>query len=106
MEQGVAGVVDVSKLSRSRSGRYEFICAESQLHGDQIHGYIDKIEDTCEKRISTFGQTPSIFGLLKDWQSFLDGRGPNPVPPGDALYAIMVCEASVLSSANECWVTV
>ncbi len=106
MEQGVAGIVDVSKLSSSRSGRYEFICDKAQLHGDQIHGYVDSIASAREVRIGSFGPEPTIPGLLNDWLSFLGGEADNPVSGEDGLYAIRVSEASLESSEDSRWVNV
>ncbi len=106
MEQGVAGIVDVSKLSSSRSGRYEFICDKAQLHGDQIHGYVDCIAAAREIRIGSFGAKPTIPHLLTDWLSFLQGEGENPVTGEEGLYAIRVSEASLESSEDSRWVNV
>ncbi len=106
MEKGVAGIVDVSKLSSSRSGRYEFICDKAQLHGDQIHGYVDSIAAARESRIGSFGPEPTIPLLLADWQSFLEGEKENPVSGEDGLYAIRVSEASLESSEDSRWVNV
>jgi len=106
MEQGVAGIVDVSKLSSSRSGRYEFICDKAQLHGDQIHGYVDCIAAARETRIGSFGSEPTIPHLLTDWLSFLQGEGENPVTGEEGLYAIRVSEASLESSEDSRWVNV
>ncbi len=107
MEQGVVGIVDVSKLSSSRSGRYEFICENAQLHGDQVHGYVNRISADTDKRIGTFEPLPTILSLLHDWQLFLEKRGPNPVTGEDGLYAIRASEASRESSSeNSRWVTV
>lgn len=106
MEQGVAGIVDVSKLSSSRSGRYEFICENSQLNGDQIHGYVNCISKAVEKQIGKFSPEPAIPGLLTDWHLFLQGKRDNPVPPEDGLYAIRVSEASLESSEDSRWVNI
>jgi len=106
MENGVAGIVDVSKLSSSRSGRYEFICDQAQLHGDQIHGYVDSIASARENRIGSFDPEPTIPHLLADWRLFLAGEGDNPVSGEDGLYAIRVSEASLESSEDSHWVTV
>jgi predicted dehydrogenase len=106
MEGGVAGIVDVSKLSSSRSGRYEFICEKSQLHGDQIHGYVNCISENVEKRIGDYDPLPTIKSLLLDWQKFLLGEGENPVTGEDGLYAIRVSEASLESSEDSRWVNV
>jgi len=106
MENGVAGIVDVSKLSSSRSGRYEFICEKSQLHGDQIHGYVNTISANREEQIGKFPPTPAILALLEDWQQFLNKTGPNPVTGDDGLYAIRVSEASLESSEDSRWVNV
>lgn len=106
MEQGVAGIIDVSKLSSSRSGRYEFICEKSQLHGDQIHGYVNYISAQTEERIGDFEPIPTIRSLLLDWQKFLHDEGENPVSGEDGLYAIRVSEASLESSEDSRWVNV
>jgi len=106
MEQGVVGIVDVSKLSSSRSGRYEFICEKSQLHGDQVHGYVNAISANVEKRIGEFKPLPTVQALLHDWHLFLDRRAPNPVTGEDGLYAIRASEASLESSEDSRWVTV
>ena len=106
MEKGVAGIVDVSKLSSSRSGRYEFICDNAQLHGDQIHGYVDKIAAAQESRIGSYRPEPTIPPLLADWFAFLKGEGENPVSGEDGLYAIRVSEASRESSEDSRWVNV
>ncbi len=106
MENGVAGIVDVSKLSSSRSGRYEFICDKAQLHGDQIHGYVDCIAAAQEKRIGSYGPEPTIPHFLADWQAFLEGEGDNPVSGEEGLYAIRVSEASLESSEDSRWVNV
>lgn len=106
MENGVAGIVDVSKLSSSRSGRYEFICDNAQLHGDQIHGYVDSIAAARETRIGSYQPEPTIPPLLADWLAFLKGEGDNPVTGEDGLYAIRVSEASLESSEDSRWVNV
>ena len=106
MEGGVRGVVDVSKLSASRSGRYEFVCETSQLYGDQIHGYVDRIEKARTQRIAQFDAVPTIPLLLERWRSFLLGEGENPVTGEDGLQAIRVSEACLLSSREERWVDV
>lgn len=106
MENGVAGIVDVSKLSTSRSGRYEFICEKSQLHGDQIHGYVNCVSANIERQLEKFPPVPTVLSLLRAWQQFLSGDGPNPVTGEDGLYAIRVSEASLESSEDSRWVNV
>lgn len=106
MENGVAGIVDVSKLSTSRSGRYEFICENSQLHGDQVHGYVNCISANVERQLEKYSPVPTVLGMLQDWQRFLSGDGPNPVSGEDGLYAIRVSEASLESSEDSRWVNV
>lgn len=106
MENGVAGIVDVSKLSTSRSGRYEFICEKSQLHGDQVHGYVNSISANVERQLEKFPPVPTVLSLLREWQQFLSGDAPNPVSGEDGLYAIRVSEASLESSEDSRWVNV
>lgn len=106
MEGGVAGIVDVSKLSSSRSGRYELICENAQLHGDQIHGYVDLVSNAREQRIGTFDPLPTIPLLLEQWRLFLKGERDNPVTGEDGLYAIRVSEACIESSEDSRWVNI
>jgi len=106
MEGGVFGVVDVSKLSASRSGRYEFVCENSQLHGDQIHGYVDRVVKANRRNLAQFDAVPTIPLLLEQWRAFLHGEGKNPVPGEDGLRAIRASEACLLSSAENRWVDV
>jgi len=106
MENGVAGIVDVSKLSTSRSGRFEFICEKSQLHGDQVHGYVNRISANVERQLEKFEAVPTVNALLQDWSRFLIGTGDNPITGEDGLYAIRVSEASLESSEDSRWVNV
>lgn len=106
MEQGVAGIVDISKLSTSRSGRFEFIGEKSQLHGDQIQGQVSIIKAHVESPLATLQPMPTIPALLDDWAAFLRGEQENPVTGEDSLYAIRVSEASLESSEDSRWVNV
>jgi len=106
MEGGVVGTVDVGKLSASRSGRYELVCEHAQLHGEQIHGYVDLVTGSEVQRIGSYDGVPTIPLLLDQWRLFLQGRGDNPVPAEDGLYAVRVCEACVESCRENRWVAV
>ncbi len=44
MEDGTIGTVDISKISPSRSGRYEFICEQGHLYGEQIHSFVEIVQ--------------------------------------------------------------
>ena len=98
MEGGVTGTADFSKVSRARSGRYEFVFDDSQLYGDQIHGGVAEIAESRVVILEQYKAEPTIVPLLQDWQRFIEGRGPNPVEPGDGLYAICVSESCLNSS--------
>ncbi|MFH1216123.1 MAG: Gfo/Idh/MocA family oxidoreductase [Pseudomonadota bacterium] len=104
MENGVVGVVNGAKAGRGRSGRYEFVGIDGELHGDQIHGQLDFI---CGGRREALGHPPlggTIVPLLADWHSFLSGRATNPVSGEEGLAALAVCEACVLSATRDHWV--
>ena len=68
MEGGVTGTADFSKVSGARSGRYEFVFDENQLHGDQIHGRVVEIAGTKEIPLEQFGPEPTIVSLLQEWK--------------------------------------
>lgn len=106
MEHGGAGVVDVSKLSAARSGRYEFVCEDSHLYGDQIHGYVGRIQKSGDSIIAQCYPEPTIVSLLHDWERFLHDKGENPIPAEHGLYAIRVSDACLVSSSRNCWVDV
>lgn len=106
MEDGVTGLVEISKLSPVRSGRYELVCSSGLLHGDQILGQVSRQGDDGGAMSDCFPPEPTIIPLLRDWQRFLENRGPNPVPGEDGLYAVRVAEACLQSSMNGGWVDV
>lgn len=105
-ENGVMGTVDVSKVGYARSGRYEFICQEGQLHGDQIHGFTKIIKNSSVVCHDEQEQVPTILRLLEDWTGFLETSENNPVTGQDGMYAVQVCDACLRSAAEERWVAV
>lgn len=106
LDNGVIGTVDVSKIGHARSGRYEFVCQSGQLHGDQIHAYLEVIRQVEITRLQEFGPIHTIERLLRDWYLFLQGEADNPVSGRDGHYAVAVCDACLRSVDEERWVTV
>lgn len=106
LENKVSGLVDISRVSGARSGRYEFSCSHGQLHGDQIHGYVNCLAGSVETQLEPCQPIPTIPPLLREWHHFLAGDGPNPVTGEDGLYAIRVSDACLESSSNDRWVAV
>lgn len=106
LENGVLGTVDVSKVGQGRTGRFEFVCQDGQLHGEQIHGRLEVIQGSALKMKQDFAQIPTVLYLLKDWQAFLEGQVENPIIGEDGLYAVQVCEACLISIREERWVEV
>lgn len=106
MEQNVIGTVDCSKVGHARSGRYEFVGYEGQLHGDQVHKKLEVIRGTDLTTLKTVGETNTIVPLLKDWFAYLSGKGANPIPGEDGLASVKLCEACLESSRSESWVAV
>lgn len=105
MEGGVRGTVDCSKVGRARSGRFEFIGEHGQLVGDQIFNTCERIHHLERTVLKTGEAVSTIIPLLSDWQRFLNGDGPNPVPAIDGLKAVAVCDACLHSAAHNTWVT-
>jgi len=106
MENGVLGTLDVSKVGQARSGRFEFVCREGQLHGDQIHGYTRHIRNSSMLSEERFPQVPTILRLLEDWAEFLETGQNNPVSGEDGLYAVRVCDGCRQSAAEHRWVEI
>lgn len=104
-EDGTLGTVDVSKVGNARSGRWEFILQEGQLHGEQIHLQLSKIRGTEVVEQRNYEPLPTILHLLQDWRDYLNGRIHNPVPGGDGLYAVKVCDACLRSARTGSWVS-
>ena len=106
MENGVVGTLDVSKVGHARSGRYEFVCADGQLHGEQIHSFVDVVRGGSRQRIEEPAPANTILPLLQDWLGFLDGSKQNPISGEDGLYAVQVCDACLKSAQEGRWVEV
>jgi predicted dehydrogenase len=106
MEKGVVGTVDVSKVGHARSGRYEFICRQGQLSGEQIHSFVDVVHGSDMQRVEEPLPNNTILPLLRDWNDFLDGRKENPVSGEESLYAVKVCDACLQSAKEERWIEV
>lgn len=100
---GCLGIIDASKVSPARSGRYEFVCEKGQLHGDQIHGLLQKIEGMHVTNLPVEQPGPALLPLLEDWHDFLQGRRKNPIPGREGLAAVRVCHAVRQSAETGQW---
>ncbi|MFV0439191.1 MAG: Gfo/Idh/MocA family protein [Desulfopila sp.] len=106
LENGVAGTLDVSKVGHARTGRYEFVCQNGQLHGDQIHGFTQIVRHNALSAPQPLTAEPTILPLLRDWVDFLETGKNNPVTGEDGLYAVQVCDACLRSAATGIWAEV
>ncbi len=106
MEGGVKGIVDCSKVGRARSGRFEFVCSDGQLVGDQIYNTCARIVGVDVQPVECGEPVGTILPLLEDWQRFLAGQGENPVSGEDGLRAVQACEGCLESARRGSWVEV
>lgn len=106
MDEEVVGTIDCSKVGPARSGRFEFVGSEGQLHGEQVRGSVELVRDTAVTGLRPDPPCNTIVPLLRDWQAFLAGCGPNPVPGADGLAAVRLCEASLESARSGRWTKV
>lgn len=106
MTGDLVGVIDVSKLTRSRSGRYEFIGEKGQLHGDQVHGVLQFIGEKKTEPLPVEASVSTLIPLLSDWRDFLFGKRSNPIPGEEGLSAIKICDACRKSAIEDKWVEV
>jgi predicted dehydrogenase len=49
---------------------------------------------------------PTLIPLLRRWEACVRGSGPNPVPAGEGLAAVRLCEACMRSVKEDGWVDV
>ena len=106
MENNVQGVVDCSKIGQARSGRFDFVCRQGQLTGDQIYGTCEIIHHTTRTDLKPGSAVGTIVPLLADWRDYLAGTGPNPVTGEDGLAAVAVCDACLRAATDQCWAAV
>lgn len=102
-ENGVLGTLDVSKIGQARSGRFEFICQDGQLHGEQIYGVVETVRWTQILDREDLPQVPTIRLLLEDWAQFLNDEMDNPVTGEEGLYAVKVCDGCIRSMRTRQW---
>ncbi|WP_456387352.1 Gfo/Idh/MocA family protein [Desulfolithobacter sp.] len=106
MENGVSGTMDCSKVGQARSGRFEFICENGQLHGEQIYNQLELIQGTRRLSLDPGPPVSTIVPLLRDWHDFLSGTADNPVTGDDGLQALRCCAACLESARLNQWVDV
>ena len=106
MSNGSLGLIDSGKVGPARAGRYEFVCEQGQLQGDQVHGILEKIEGSRIASLPTAPPSPTILPLLEEWHAFLTGKGENPIPGEEGLAAVKICHACRLSARSGQWVNV
>jgi predicted dehydrogenase len=103
LNSGVIGTVDCSKIGPARSGRFEFVGSVGQLHADQVHHTGELILGSSRTPLHFGAPVSTIVPLLRDWLAFLQGRQPNPIPPGEGVAAVRVCEACLRSDVKGGW---
>ena len=108
LENGATGTVDCSKISHSRSGRFEFIFDRAQLVGDQVHNTCACIRGMDRQKIDCGEVVSTIVPLLKEWLLFLSAQegSKNPVSGADGLRAVQVAAACLESARSNRWVKV
>lgn len=106
LSNGAIGLVDTSKISPTRSGRYEFVCKTGQLQGDQVHGILQRVVGMNITDLVVEPPAPTILPLLNDWYTCLKGGGENPISGTAGLEAVRVCEACQRAVESCDWVTV
>lgn len=106
MTDNLVGTIDVCKLTRSRSGRYEFIGEKGQIHGDQVHGTLQFIDTKAITPLPVEAPVSTLIPLLSDWYAFLIGKRNNPIPGEEGLSAVKVCDACRKSAIEDKWVEI
>lgn len=106
MTDDLVGTIDVCKVTRSRSGRYEFIGEEGQIHGDQVHGTLQFIDTKTIAPLPLSAPVSTLIPMLSDWRDFLFGEKSNPIPGAEGLSSIKICDACRKSAIEDRWVEI
>jgi len=106
MDGGVVGTIECSKVGPARSGRFEFVGQEGQLHGEQVYNRLEQIRETQVIVLDPGEPVSTIIPFLKGWRAFLVGEAENPVSGEEGLAAVRICEACLKSSRTGCWTAV
>lgn len=106
LSNGALVLVDSSKISPSRACRYEFVCEKGQLHGDQVHGILQKIVGSKISNLPLPPPGPTLLPLLEDWCSYLHGKGKNPIPGTEGLAAVKISHACRQAADEGRWVDI
>jgi len=103
---GVVGLVEASKVGPARSGRFEFVGSAGTLRGDQIYGTLEFVGADGPEPRPHDPPAHALVPLLEQWEACVRGAGPNPVPGGEGLAAVRLCEACLRSADGEQWIDV
>jgi len=103
---GVAGLVEASKVGPARSGRYEFVGSAGTLRGDQVFGTLEFVGAKGPEPRPQEPPVPTLVPLLRQWEACLRGSGANPVPAAEGLAAVSLCEACMKSAEQDRWIEV
>ena len=103
LEGGILGTVDCSKIGPARSGRFELIGSQGQLHGDQVLHLLESVQGAHRTSLDCPVAVSTLVPLLSDWCRFLRGEGDNPIPAEAGLAAVKVAAACLRSAAKDGW---
>jgi predicted dehydrogenase len=106
MTGNLVGTIDACKLTRSRSGRYEFIGEKGQIHGDQVHGVLQLLDAKAITSLPVEAPASTLIPLLSDWCAYLIGERSNPIPGEEGLSAVKICDACRESAIGDRWVEI
>lgn len=103
LQGGILGTVDCSKIGPARSGRFELIGSQGQLHGDQVLHLLESVQGAQRTTLDCPDAVSTLVPLLSDWCRFLRGEGDNPIPAEAGLAAVKVADACLRSAAKGGW---
>lgn len=103
LEGGILGTVDCSKIGPARSGRFELIGSQGQLHGDQVLHLLESVQGAQRTTLDCPDAVSTLVPLLSDWCRFLRGEGDNPIPAEAGLAAVKVAAACLRSATKGGW---
>jgi predicted dehydrogenase len=103
LDDGVAGLVEASKVGPARSGRFEFVGSQGTLRGDQVYGTLEFVGAGGPEPRPHEPPVATLVPLLRQWEACLRGRGANPVPAVEGLAALRLCEACMRSVKLDRW---
>ncbi|MBI5776633.1 MAG: Gfo/Idh/MocA family oxidoreductase [Nitrospirae bacterium] len=97
---GLPCIVDVSRMTRGRVSRAEWIGADGQLNADWVHHRVRKVSAGSVASEQTVEDVPTVEEVLRAFVGALARGGPMPVTGTDGQRAVEIADACYESAES------